>query len=124
MPEPKDPLSRVETGGWDTKFSRLEAELVKTEVEQRPNSRAQNGINRHAEESDLFVNELDYDFNLDEKHYPLDDLRSLQQVFDAVQCQQHLEKLENFSIGTQVECLDVDVHRGGKYHVILGFFPW
>lgn len=115
MPEPKDPLSRAETGDWDTKFSRLEAELVKTEVEQRPNSRAQNGVNRHAEESDLFVNELDFNFNLDEKHYPLDDLRSLQQVFDAVQCQQHLEKVENFSIGTQVECLDVDVNGGGKY---------
>lgn len=117
MTEPKDPLSRAETGGWETKFSRLEAELVKTEVEQRPNSRSQNGVNRHAETSDLSVNELNFDFNRDESHYPLHDLRSLQQVFDAVQCQQHLEKVENFSLGTQVECLDVGVNGGGKHPV-------
>lgn len=41
-------------------------------------------------------------------------LRSLQQVFDAVQCHRHVEKKENSSLGTRVECLKVDSQGGGK----------
>lgn len=107
MPELKDPLDQAETGDI-TEFSKLEASIARTEVAQRPNSRSQNGVNRHAEPSDLFVNELDFDFDLGKGHYPLDDLNSLQQVFDAVQCHRHLDKAENFSVGTHVECLVVN----------------
>ncbi|KAJ5147531.1 hypothetical protein N7526_000883 [Penicillium atrosanguineum] len=70
MPERKDPLDLAETGDL-TKFSKLEASLAQTEVAQRPNSRAQNDVSRHAENSDLFVNELDFNYDLNTRHYPL-----------------------------------------------------
>lgn len=116
MSELKDPLDRAETGDI-TKFSKLEASLAHTEVAQRPNSRSQNGVYRHSEPSDLFVNELDFDFDLGTGHYPLDDLKSLQQVFDAVQCHRHLEKEDNFSVGTRVECLRVN-SQGGEWSTL------
>ena len=113
MPEPRDELTRTETGDV-TKFSLLEASLVKTEVEQRPNLREMNNVYRHAETADLAVDALDLEFGLDAGHYPLANLRSLQQVFDAVQGHQHLGKEEKFSRETSLECLDVGVHGGGK----------
>ncbi|KAJ5714684.1 uncharacterized protein N7483_011865 [Penicillium malachiteum] len=111
MSEAADPLSRAETGDL-TKFSKLEASLINTEVERRPNSRAQNDIYRHAEKSDIGVNELKFDFDLDTSHYPLDNLSSLQQVFDSVQCHHHLKNAENFSPGTHIHCLQVDSQKG------------
>ncbi|KAJ5174370.1 uncharacterized protein N7482_000247, partial [Penicillium canariense] len=113
MSERKDPLDLAETGDLTT-FSKLEASLVQTEVVQRPNSRAQNDVYRHAESSDLSVNELDFNYDLDTGHYPLGNLRSLQQVFDAVQCHRELEKEENFSLKTRVECLKVN-SQGGEW---------
>ncbi|CAI7648622.1 unnamed protein product [Penicillium pancosmium] len=110
MIELRDPLSRAETGDLG-KFSKLEASLVETKVERRPNSRAQNDIDRHAQQTDLKVNELDFAFDIGVNNYPLDNLGSLQQVFDAVQCHQHLRKAENFSCETNVECLHVDLQR-------------
>lgn len=118
MPAPEDPLSRAETGDL-TKFSRLEASLVKTEVEQRPNSRAQDDVNRHAETTDIKVNELEFEFDLNPSLYPLNDLKSLQQVFDAVQCHHHLKNQGNFSLGTHIECLNVDSKGGGIYSTSL-----
>ncbi|KAJ5208876.1 hypothetical protein N7449_003255 [Penicillium cf. viridicatum] len=111
MSELKDPLDLAETGDL-SKFSKLEATLVHTEVERRPNSISQDGVNRHAETSDLVVNDLDFGFDLGTDHYPLGDLRSLQQVFDAVQYHQHLEQEENFSLATRVECFKVDSQGG------------
>lgn len=113
MTERRDPLSRAETGDLG-RFSKLEASLIETVVEQRPNSRAQNNIYRHAEKSDLNVNELDFDFEIGENDYPMDNLRSLQQVFDAVQCHHHLRKRENFSLETNIECLSVDSRGAGE----------
>ena len=119
MPTLENALNQAETGDLN-KFSRLEASLVKAEVEQRPMSRQQNDVSRHAATTDLFVNELDFDFHLDSTHYPLGDLRSLHQVFDAVQSHHHLANEENFSLETQVECLEVGLHGGGVllYHII------
>ncbi|KAJ6138375.1 hypothetical protein N7471_004861 [Penicillium samsonianum] len=116
MSELKDPLDLAETGDL-SKFSKLEATLVHTEVERRPNSISQDRVNRHAETSDLVVNELDFDFDLATDHYPLADLRSLQQVFDAVQYHQHLEREENFSLATRVECFKVD-SQGGEWRTL------
>lgn len=113
MPDLKDPLDRAKSGD-STNSSKLEASLAHTEIEKRPNSNAQNDVNRHAEIAELFVNELDFDFDLDTGHYPLDNLRSLQQVFDAVQCHRHVEKKENFSLGARLECLKIDSQGGGK----------
>ncbi|KAJ5232060.1 hypothetical protein N7468_005016 [Penicillium chermesinum] len=105
-PEIKGSLSRAETGDINPKFSRLEASLVQAQVQQRPMSIKQDDVQRHAETGDLAVNELDFNFNLDTDHYPLDDLKSLQQVFDAVQCHMHLENEKNFASETCVECFD------------------
>ncbi|KAJ5514185.1 hypothetical protein N7463_003737 [Penicillium fimorum] len=112
----KDPLDLAETGDL-SKFSKLEATLVHTEVERRPNSISQDGISRHAMTADIGVNELDFDFNLATEHYPLGDLRSLQQVFDAVQYHQHLEREENFTPTTRVECFKAD-SQGGEWRAL------
>lgn len=117
MTELRDPLSRAETGDLG-KFSKLEASLVDTKVEQRPNSRAQNDVDRHAQKEDLKVNELDFDFDIGVNNYPLDNLGSLQQVFDAVQCHQHLRRTENFSLETNVDCLYVDSQKAGENNLI------
>lgn len=113
MSDRKGLLDQAERGDF-TKFSKLEASLAQTEVAHRPNSKAQNDVNHHAVSSDLFVNELNFNYDLDTDHYPLGDIRSLQQVFDAVQYHRHLEKEENFSLETRVECLKVDSQGGGK----------
>ncbi|KAJ5913911.1 hypothetical protein N7504_002794 [Penicillium tannophilum] len=112
----QDPLSQAETGDL-AKFSRLEASLVNAAVEPRPNSRSQNDVDRHAQKSDLGVNELDFDFELDTNHYPLGNLRSLQQVFDAVQYNHHLRNGDNFSSETCVKCLMVD-KQGGDWQTL------
>lgn len=114
----QDPLSQAETGDL-IKFSRLEASLVNAAVEPRPNSRSQNDVDRHAQKSDLGVNELDFDFELDTNHYPLGNLRSLQQVFDAVQYNHHLRNGDNFSSETCIKCLTVDKQGGGKYRCLI-----
>ena len=87
---------------------------MKAQVQQRPMSIKQNDVQRHAETGDLLVNELDFDFNLNTNHYPLDDLKSLQQVFDAVQCHMHLDNEKNFASETAVECFDYNDSGGGK----------
>ncbi|KAJ5918513.1 hypothetical protein N7466_010505 [Penicillium verhagenii] len=109
-------LSQAENGDL-TRFSRLEASLVNAEVEKRPNSRSQNDVDRHAEKTDLVVNELDFDFDLDTTNYPLGNLSSLQQVFDAVQCNHHLKNENNFSPVSRVECLNVD-SQGGEWQTL------
>ncbi|OQE46820.1 hypothetical protein PENCOP_c001G05880 [Penicillium coprophilum] len=116
MSELKDPLDLAETGDL-SKFSKLEATLVHTEVERRPNSISQDGVSRHALTADLGVNELDFDFNLATDHYPLDHLRSLQQVFDAVQYRQHLARDGDFSSTTRVECFKADP-QGGEWQTL------
>ncbi|KAF2835313.1 hypothetical protein M501DRAFT_962762 [Patellaria atrata CBS 101060] len=95
-------------------FSRLEASLAKAEVVPRPNSREMKDVNRHAKPEDIDVNELDFDYDLDSSHYPLGNVRSLQQVFSAVQHQQHLSKKENFSDYTAIECFSI-TSSGGEW---------
>lgn len=106
-------LRRAETG--EAGFSRLEATLVtSTEVVPRPNSRQMNDVQRHAEVQDRQIQpELDFDWSLDTNHYPLADFRSLQQVFDTVQCHKHLSHHENFAANTDIECLEVTRNGAG-----------
>lgn len=99
-------------------FSRLEASIIKTEVVKRPNSIEMNNVYRHAQSNDLDVDELDMNFALDTSHYPLSNLRSLQEVFDAVQHQEQLANPRNFSEATLIDCLSVDESTGGKYWVL------
>ena len=106
-------LVRAETG--EAGFSRLEATLAtNTEVVPRPNSRQMNDVHRHATEGDFQLqNELDFDYSLDTSHYPIGNLRSLQQIFEAVQCEKHLSNHLNFFSQTEIECLDVTPAGGG-----------
>ena len=94
-------------------FSRLEASLAKAEVAPRPNSLEMKNVYRHAQASDLGVDELDFNFSLDSSHYPLGNLRSLQEVFDAVQHEAHLADHSNFSDQTVIECLEMNGSGGG-----------
>lgn len=109
--EPKD-LPHAELG--EAGVSKLEKSLITTDVPLRPNSREMNDVNRHAEKSDLKVQDLDFDFRLDSSHYPLMNIRSLQQVFKAVQFNQHLTNERNFSEQTSIECLEVTQHGASK----------
>ncbi|CAI7597737.1 unnamed protein product [Penicillium glandicola] len=112
MSEPKDPLDLAETGH----LSKLRATLAHTKTEEQPNPTSPNGTNRQAENSEV-SNELDFDFDLGTDHYPLGNLRSLQQVFDAVQYHKHLEREQNFSPATRVECFRVD-SQGGEWRTL------
>lgn len=103
-------LPRAEAG--EAGFSKLEATLVSTDVAPRPNSRRMNDVYRHAEKSDLNVNELDFEYSLGSNHYPLGNLRSLQQAFHAVQFHHHFANSRNFSDQTSIECLDVTADGG------------
>ena len=77
-----DSLSKAEAG--EPSFSSLEASLVSALVAPRPNSLDAKGVQRHAEANDLDVDELDFGYNLDYSLYPLDNLCSLQQIFESV----------------------------------------
>ena len=104
-------------------FSRLEASLAKAEVAPRPNSREMKDVWRHAEKSDLDVDEFDFNFSLDSANYPLGHLRSLQEVFDAVQHETHLANYRNFSNETNIECFEAtESRRGMTIHDV--FFVW
>jgi len=66
-----------------------------------------NDVSRHSQIPGEIVNELEFDYNLGSNHYPLGCLRSLQDVFSAVQHEEHLSRPENFSNATAVECFKV-----------------
>lgn len=105
-------LPQAEVG--EAGFSRLEASLVSTNVVPRPNSRKTDDVHRHAEKGDLNVNELDFDYSLSAKDYPLSNLRSLQQAFKRVQFHKHIVNNQNYSNQTSVEFLEVNIDGGGK----------
>lgn len=63
-------------------------------------------VQRHALPVDAEANDLDFEFDLDNSKYPLDGLKSVQDVFSAVQYQTHLSKENNFSTKTKIECFD------------------
>jgi ribosomal protein L37AE/L43A len=51
-----------------------------------------------------------FDLNFSGREHPVGDLKSLQQIFEAVQCHKHLANREKFSIWTDVQCLDGGSH--------------
>ncbi|OCK75511.1 hypothetical protein K432DRAFT_308343 [Lepidopterella palustris CBS 459.81] len=87
-------------------FSRLEASFAKEQVVPRQNSVEMKDVQRHALPVDAEANDLDFEFDLDNSKYPLDGLKSVQDVFSAVQYQTHLSKENNFSTKTKIECFD------------------
>lgn len=107
------PISLPKAEEGESGFSYLEASLASAPVVPRPNSLDAKGVQRHAEANDLNVEELNFGFELDSSHYPLDNLRSLQQIFESVQCHQHLSNSRNFSEDTLVECLEITPNTRG-----------
>jgi hypothetical protein len=81
----------------DTNFSRLEASLATTNVVRRQNSVEMKDIHRHGVAEDANVNELDFNFSTASSCDALGDLKSLQDVFSAVQYNDHLNNPRNFS---------------------------
>ncbi|KAJ5188776.1 hypothetical protein N7491_005097 [Penicillium cf. griseofulvum] len=59
---------------------------------------------------DQRVNDLDFEFSFDQGNYPLDGLKSLQDVFSAVQHEKHFSNSRNFSSKTEIRCFDVNGH--------------
>jgi hypothetical protein len=104
----------LETDSHSVEFSKLEATLAKEEVERRPISRDGQVAMRHAESTDLDVNELDHDYDVDIDLYPYSRLESTQELFAGVLYHEHLNKLENFSKKTKMECFSVQA-SGAKW---------
>jgi hypothetical protein len=92
----------------DTNFSRLEASLATANVARRENSVEMKDVHRHGVAQDANVNELDFDFSTASSCDALGDLKSLQDVFSAVQYNDHLNNPRNFSEHTQIRCFEAD----------------
>ncbi|KAF2715238.1 hypothetical protein K504DRAFT_457409 [Pleomassaria siparia CBS 279.74] len=97
-----------ESENYTDAHSRLEATLLKEKVEQRPISRDGQVAMRHAEATDLEVNELDHDYDINVDQYPYAMLDSAQGLFDGVLYHKHLNKPDNFGKETNVECFSVE----------------
>ena len=104
----------LENDSHSVEFSKLEATLVKDEVERRPISRDGQVAMRHAESADLDVNELDHDYDVDVDQYPYRMLDSAQELFAGVLYHEHLNKPENFSKETKMECFSIQA-SGAKW---------
>lgn len=92
----------------ETNFSRLEASLATTNVARRQNSVEMKDIHRHGVAEDANVNELNFNFSTASSCDALGDLKSLQDVFSAVQYNDHLNNSRNFSEQTQIRCFEAD----------------
>jgi hypothetical protein len=57
---------------------------------------------------DLGVNDLDFEFSFDQGKYPIDGIKSLQDVFSAAQHEKHFSTPRNFSSKTEIRCFDVN----------------
>jgi hypothetical protein len=104
----------LENDSHSVEFSKLEATLAKDEVERRPISRDGQVAMRHAESADLDVNELDHDYNVDVNQYPYSMLDSAHELFPGVLYHEHLNRPENFSRETKMECFSVQA-SGAKW---------
>lgn len=94
-------------------FSRLEASSSLMKVLPRKNSVEMKDVSRHAQAADLEAKDLDFNFRLDGSNYPGDSVRSLQDVFAAVQHGSHVRNPGNFSNRTRIRCFDVDEDVAG-----------
>jgi hypothetical protein len=92
----------------DTNFSRLEASLATTKVVRRQNSVEMKNINRHYVVEDANVDEFGFNFSTASSCDALGDLKSLQDVFPAVQYNDHLHNTRNFSEQTRIQCFEAD----------------
>jgi hypothetical protein len=101
-------------------FSHLERSFQHIDVALRPNSRQMNHVSRHGHPNAVDLDELNFNYALDSNTYPLGGLHSLQEVFDAVQHEQHLVHGNNFSDHTLIECLHINGSDGGS---LVEMFP-
>jgi hypothetical protein len=88
--------------------SRLEQAMATAKLPRRPISRNANEVDRHAQRSDLNVNELDFSYDLEVDQYPLSSLDSPQGLLSAVLYHEHVTKTNNFAAETSIECLRID----------------
>ncbi|KAF2735085.1 hypothetical protein EJ04DRAFT_492412 [Polyplosphaeria fusca] len=104
-----------EDNDYDTaEFSRLEATIVTDDIPHRPISRDGQHVQRHADETDLLVNELDYDYNVNMGDYPFAQLDSVQDLFSGVLYQGLLNNPGNFEKETSIECFSIQ-ERGPEW---------
>jgi len=87
--------------------SKLEASFGHVKVAPRQNSLDMKGVWRHHQKADeVNPNELDFDYDLTSKDYPLSSLASLQDLFPSVLYNHHLSNLSNFSQESKIKCFD------------------
>lgn len=97
----------------DVSGSKLETELVTTNLIRRPISRDTTWVQRHADVTDLKVDEFDFNYDLETDRYPVSKLHSPQELFVAVEFHKHLSRDQNFLRETKVDCLSLEGERGG-----------
>ena len=76
-------------------------------------SRDTTWVQRHANDTDLNVDELAFKYNIGTERYPISKLQSPQELFIAVEFHEHLSRDQNFLSETKVECLSIEGENGG-----------
>ena len=87
-------------------FSKLEAGFAELEIKRRPISVEVQGVSRHAKESDLIANDLDFDYSVNTDSLPPKLYPSMQGILPALQYSSHLTNANNFADETDIECFD------------------
>ncbi|KAK7415437.1 hypothetical protein QQX98_005888 [Neonectria punicea] len=87
-------------------FSKLEAGFAALKVERRRVSTEALEPWRHANESDLIANDLDFNYNVDTDSLPTNLYPSMQGILPALQYSSHMGNLDNFVDQTTIECFD------------------
>ncbi|EXJ70676.1 uncharacterized protein A1O5_05666 [Cladophialophora psammophila CBS 110553] len=87
------------------KHATLKAEAIKDSVYAH--------VSRDAQESDLLLDEFDYNASLPFSYQPRDGFGSLQDVLDTLEHETLLSNCANFSSETSIECLDTtkDIYK-------------
>ncbi|KAF2462653.1 uncharacterized protein BDR25DRAFT_274255 [Lindgomyces ingoldianus] len=107
-------IEQVENDRNAPEYSKLEATIFTTDIAPRPISRDGQHVQRHAELSDLTVNELDHGYEVNLEEYPFVRIDSAQELFAGVLYQEHLRVDQNFSEKTWIESFSVD-ESGAKW---------
>lgn len=114
MDKTKYAIPEVQDG---PQFSKLASTLVTTELPPRAISRDGAHVFRHAEPTDLTVDELDFDYDVDTSEYPFANIDSTQELLSGVLYNNHLRKSENFMKETNIDCLMVQKNEADWLHL-------
>lgn len=108
--DPTNPADALDNdNGGD--FSKLEAGFAELKIDRRRISIEVQDVWRHAQESDLIANDLDFNYSSNAESLPPNPYPSMQDILPALQYSSHLAVQNNFADETDIECFDqTDAH--------------